>query len=281
VARAVDRRPEFACIAIGGGANRDDLVELMQSGIRDVLSPDNPEEIRQATRRAFTKLTSEGELLGEVYAFVPAKPGCGATTVATYAMGFASRLTTEPVLLLDVDIRLGVTSFLLKAEGNHTIIDALQQSSHLDYDLWSGLVSQCGNLHVLGSGPVDFSQRLAPERFQEVVNFAVQKYSLIAVDLPGTMEEHETETLLRSKRVFLVCTPDIGALHVARRKSKWLRDLGLADTVSVVLNCVERRGALGVADVERIIQMPVHYLVPAGSAEISQAAHKGALLEGT
>jgi pilus assembly protein CpaE len=280
-ARAVDGRPEFATIAVGGAGNREQLLDLMQAGIRDVLSAASPEEIRQATRRAWSKLSSAEERLGEIYSFVPAKPGSGSTTIATYAMAMASHLTTEPVLLLDFDIRLGVTSFLLKAEGNHTIVDALKQSGRLDHDLWSGLVSQCGNLHMLGSGPVDFSQRVPPERFGEVLYFAAQKYSLVAVDLPGTMEEHETETLLRSKRIFLVCTPDIGALHVARRKSKWLHDLGLTDKVSVVLNCVERRNALGVADIERIIQMPVAYLVPAGSAEISRAAQKGVSIEGS
>jgi pilus assembly protein CpaE len=282
LARAVDERPEFACIAIGGGSNREELLELMQAGVREVLLPQStPEEIREATRRAFQKLASAEEVLGDIYAFVPAKPGSGATTIATHATAMASRLTTEPVLLLDFDIRLGVTSFLLKAEGNHTVVDALKQTGRLDHDLWSGLVSQCGNLHLLGSGPVDFSQRVPPERFAEVLQFALQKYSMVAVDLPGAMEEHETETLLRAKRIFLVCTPDIGALHVARRKSKWFHDLGLDANVSVVLNCVERRNALGVADIERIIQMPIRYLIPAGSAEISRAAQKGVAIEGS
>ena len=91
---------------------------------------------------------------------MPAKPGCGATTVATYATAIASQNTPDPALLLDFDVRLGVTSFLLKAEGVHTIVDALMQTDRLDQDLWSSLVARLGNLHLLGSGPVDFSHQI-------------------------------------------------------------------------------------------------------------------------
>ncbi len=199
--------------------------------------------------------------------------------MATYATAMAAQLSAEPTLLLDFDIRLGVTSFLLKAEGAHTIADALLQSERLDLDIWSSLVSQIKNLHLLGSGPMDFSRHVSSERFMELLDFAMRRYSLVVVDLPGTMEDQECETLLRAKRIYLVCTPDIGALHVARRKASWLRDLRLTDKVSVVLNCVERRNTLSVDDIQRIIQLPVHHLLPASAAEIARAVQKGAVLD--
>jgi Flp pilus assembly CpaE family ATPase len=76
-----------------------------------------------------------------------------------------------------------------------------------------------------------------------------------------------------------VCTPDIGALHVARRKATWLKDLRLTDKVSVVLNRTERRSTLSVEDIQRIIQLPVHHLLPPGAAEIMRAVQKGAVLD--
>jgi Flp pilus assembly CpaE family ATPase len=76
-----------------------------------------------------------------------------------------------------------------------------------------------------------------------------------------------------------VVTPDIGALHVARRKATWLQDLRLTDKVSVVLNCVERRNTLSVEDIQRIIQLPVRHMLPASAGEISRAVQKGAVLD--
>jgi pilus assembly protein CpaE len=278
-ARAVDGRPQIVIIAVNGGSSREDLLQLMQAGVREVLPAFTDREIRQAAVRAASTLGTAGEVLADLYTFMPAKPGCGATTVATYATAMAAERSAEPTLLLDFDIRLGVTSFLLKAEGAHTIVDALLQSDHLDFDLWSSLVTQIKNLHLLGSGPMDFSRQVSTERYMELLDFSMRRYSLVAVDLPGTMEDQECETLLRSKRIYLVCTPDIGALHVARRKAVWLQDLRLTDKISVVLNCVERRNTLSVDDIQRIIQLPVHHLLPASAAEIARAAQKGAVLD--
>jgi Flp pilus assembly CpaE family ATPase len=66
---------------------------------------------------------------------------------------------------------------------------------------------------------------------------------------------------------------------VARRKATWLQDLRLTDKVSVVLNCVERRSTLSVDDIQRIVQLPVHHLLPASASEITRAVQKGAVLE--
>jgi pilus assembly protein CpaE len=279
VARAVDGRAAVVVIAVKGGSSRDELLQLMQAGVREVLPDFTHREIRQAAARAVSTLATAGEILADLYAFMPAKPGCGGTTVATYATAMAAERTSEPTLLLDFDIRLGVTSFLLKAEGAHTIVDALLQADRLDADIWSSLVSQIKNLHLLGSGPMDFSRHVSSDRFMELLDFALRRYALVAVDLPGTMEDQECETLLRAKRIYLVCTPDIGALHVARRKASWLKDLRLIDKVAVVLNSTDRRSTFSVDDIERIIQLPVRHLLPSHAAEISRAVQKGAVLD--
>jgi Flp pilus assembly CpaE family ATPase len=279
VARTLSGRPQITMIAVGYGNSRDDLLILMQAGVRDALPQLSARDLLNCTNRALAALGAPGEVVADLYAFVPAKPGCGASTVATYASGMASRLSDEPSLLLDFDIALGVTTFLLKAEGTRTIVDALQRSGRLDRDVWSNMVAQIGNLHLLGSGAGDFSRPFLTEHFRWLVDFAVRQYSLVTVDLPGSMEEHECEVLMRAKGILLVCTPDIGALHVARRKSLWLRDLQLTHKVSVVLNNVESRNSMSVKEIERIIQLPVRYLLPAGTKDVAKAVQKGEILD--
>ena len=40
-------------------------------------------------------------------------------------------MSEEPALLLDFDLRLGLTTFLLKAESTRSVVDALQQDAKL------------------------------------------------------------------------------------------------------------------------------------------------------
>jgi pilus assembly protein CpaE len=281
MAAMVDGKPQFAPIAVRAGATPEDLVQLMRAGMRDVLPSLTKEDLLQAARRAAAKLEAPEVAFGELNVFLPAKPGCGATTIALNTAAAISRLTVDPALLLDFDIRLGVTSFLLRAEGTHTMLDALQVSSRLDDSMWANLISECGRLHMLGSGAGDFSSPVPTERFSELLDFALRKYSLICADLPGSMEPYERETILRAKRIFMVCTTDIGALHVARRKTAWLSEMGVAGKVSVILNGIERRSALLVRDIEKIVQLPVRYLIPEGASEITRAVRKGVAIEGS
>ena len=57
------------------------------------------------------------------------------------------------------------------------------------------------------------------------------------------------------------------------------RTSGLTDKVSVVLNCVERRSALSVDDIQRIVQLPVRHMLPANAGDIARAVQKGAVLD--
>jgi pilus assembly protein CpaE len=279
VARSVAGRPRLTAIAVGCHNGADELLRLMQAGIRDVIPQFSPREILQAATRATAVPGHSAEVLADLYAFVPAKPGCGATTVATYATAMAADMAGEPTLLLDFDLRLGVTTFLLKAEGTCSLADALNHVHRLDRDVWGGIVSQIGNLHLLGSGPVDLAQVFTAEQFVALLDFVVRQYSIVGVDLPGMMEDHECATLLRAKQIFLVCTPDVGALHLARRRAKWFEDLRVTDKVSVVLNCASRGNSLPLADVERVIGLPVHHLLPADVKEISKAVRHGSVLQ--
>ena len=227
MARAVDGRPQIASIAVKGGGTREEMVQLMQVGVRDVLVSFTARDLRQAAARASAKLASAEDALGDLFAFMPAKPGCGASTIATYATAIASQKSQEPTLLLDFDIRLGVTSFLLKAEGIHTITDALLQA---DQHGSGFMVEPGGAARESAPAGVGAGGLLPPGSRRSLCDsFGLCDPALFAglVDLPGTMEDCETETLMRAKRIFLVCTPDIGALHVARRKASWLQDLRL------------------------------------------------------
>jgi hypothetical protein len=52
VARSVDGRPQIATIALRGGGSREEMLVLMQVGVRDVLPSFTARELRQAASRA-------------------------------------------------------------------------------------------------------------------------------------------------------------------------------------------------------------------------------------
>ncbi len=276
--------PMATAVAVYSARQPQDLMELMQLGIREVVTlPLTASEVVRAFTRVGRKLKTPAGTVeegGNLYAFLPSKPGVGATTLATHAAAAAARLSNERTLLMDFDFRLGMTSFLLKLDGNHSVLDAIASREQLGASLWDSMVCRRGMLDILGSAPVEFGG-VNPERGAvALVDFARQSYRTICVDLPGEMRDYEVETLNRAKECFLVTTPDIGALHMAKRKAEMLQSLGIQNKVSVIMNQVEGRGGMATRDVEAILQLPVRFSVASSGKHIAEAIKAGKALEG-
>lgn len=282
IATELDRAyPLVSVVAIHDSQTRDEVIELMQMGVREVIRRNfSSTEVAIAFTRASRKLSGESTG-GDIYAFLPAKAGAGATTVALSTAAAVARISKRRTLLLDFDLRLGVTSFLLQLDGYHSVQDALNEGPHLDSDLWLKLVSAKGDLDILGSAPTDLPSEPSADSYLAVLNCAQARYSAICVDLPGTMEHHELETLNRSKEIFLVCTSDVTGLHMAKRKAMALRSLHLGDKISVVINHAERRTLLPLADIEKLLQSPVRFTLPSDAKALACAVQRGEAIQGS
>jgi pilus assembly protein CpaE len=276
--------PMAATVAIQGAASPQSLIELIQLGIRDVITvPVSDAEANEAFQRASRKLGREPEPEpqgGDIYAFLPARPGSGATTVAVHSAAAAARLSGERTLLIDFDLRLGMTSFLFKLHSQNSIVDALALSEQLEDTLWDQLVSRRGGLDILGSAPVEFDRQVSSLGSAAVLESARRRYRTVCVDLPGEMRQHELETLNSSKEIFLVCTSELGTLHMAQKKADMLQSLGIQSRVSVILNRVQPRGSMVLGDIEKVLHLPVRFTLPPAEAEIVAATQKAVALEG-
>jgi len=276
--------PTATTIAVHPTKRPQELIELMQLGIREVLTlPIVGSEVLRAFARVGRKLKTPGGTEregGNIYAFLPAKPGCGATTLAAHGAAAAARLANERALLIDFDFRLGMTSFLFKLHSNYSVLDAIAAGGLLETDLWDRMVCRRDMLEILGSAPVQFGGVNPELGAIRLLESAEKSYPTICVDLPGEMREYEIETLHRAKECFLVLTPDLGTLHMAKRKSEMLRELGLQAKVSVIINRSDGRGSMPLHDVESILQLPVRFTVPAADKEITEATQLGKALQG-
>jgi Flp pilus assembly CpaE family ATPase len=78
-----------------------------------------------------------------------------------------------------------------------------------------------------------------------------------------------------SRRVFLVCTPEITSLHLAREKYLYLKQLDLGDRVSVLLNRCQKRSMITPQQIEQLLGLPVHMTFPNDYQGVQQALTEG------
>jgi pilus assembly protein CpaE len=182
-------------------------------------------------------------------------------------------------LLLDLDLNSGLLGFMLKLDTQISIYDAAEHAAHLDEHLWPQLVTKKGPLDVMCSGRLDPRMRIEPSQIRHVLSFARRFYRTICLDLSGNMEKYSIEMMQESKRIFVICTPEIPALHLARKKVQLLQALELGDRVSVLLNRAQKNSLIGASQIQQLLGVPVFQEFPNDYRGVHQALTLGKEVE--
>lgn len=265
-AAVASQAPGAQVLAVDGACDHRTLIELMRAGIREFVAvPEALRDLPDILHRVAGTLerTPAGiPVTDEVIAFLPAKPGVGCSTVALNTSAALANQPDTKVLLADFDLNCGIIDFLLRLDGGHSLVEAAEHAPHLDEELWPKLVSRAGNLDVLPAGPMKPGFRIEPPAMRYLLDFARRNYDVICADLSGLMERYSVELMQEAKRIFLVCTPELPALHLARQKLEYLRGLELEDRVAVLLNRSNKRAIVSSAEVEKLTGLPVAMELP-------------------
>jgi pilus assembly protein CpaE len=132
----------------------------------------------------------------------------------------------------------------------------------MDESMWPQLVTTLGTLDVLHAGKLNPNLRIEGTQIRHLIDYLRRNYRAMIFDLSGNLERYSFEIMNESKKIFLVCTPEIPSLHLAREKFVFLRSLELQDRVSVLVNRCQKRQVISNEQIEQILGLPVHMVFP-------------------
>lgn len=248
--------PGVQVVALAPTYDADTLRGIMRCGIREFLTlPTITDDLRACLAQVAENLILRpiaNQHTGEIYAFLPSKPGVGATTIAINTSLALARNKDTPSLLMDCDLNCGLVRFMLKLESNYGVLDAAAHVGSMDDGMWPHIINRVEALDVIHAGPLNPDVRLEHVALHRLLDYVRRNYRVVCADLSGNLEKYAMEVLHESKKIFLVCTPEIPSLHLAADKMNYLRRLDLGDRVGVLLNRFEKRSTLAPADVEQI-----------------------------
>ena len=211
-----------------------------------------------------------------IFAFLPAKAGAGATTLAVNTSLALARRPDTKTLLVDLDLNSGMVGFLLSIKPEYSVTDAADNAPDMDENLWSKIVTSIGNLDVLPAGTAKAGYRIHTSQVRRMLEFAQRNYHAVCVDLSGMMEKYSVDLLQQMKQIFLICTPEVPSVHLTCAKLELLRTLELDDRVSILVNRFDRRQSAGaLAKMESLFQKKVFLTAPNAYAEVQKALVDG------
>ncbi|KPV40100.1 hypothetical protein AN478_08050 [Thiohalorhabdus denitrificans] len=241
VATVGDRANVFVTYAQG---DLKALRTLMRAGVRDVLP--QPELPDQLARELEGVLVSERDSLradqaprGKAIAFLNAKGGAGATTLATNVAYHLAAGGEAKVAILDLDLQFGAVAMSLNLRPERTIQDALDAPERVDPLFLGALMTEHDSgLHVLAAPEsIQGSGEIPGEVARPILGAALESHDYVILDLPRVFNPLMVTTLAIADPVHLVIQQDIATLHDARTTLDGLATLGVrAEKLELLLN---------------------------------------------
>lgn len=254
-------------IGLHNANDSEALLRSLRLGASDFLySPFDPAaqlEAADRLRRLKEPDQQADRELGRVIAFASSKPGSGASTLSAQTAFTLKKLTGRRVLLLDLDLMGGTIGFYLKLNHAYSMLDAIEHSSRLNPAVWSSMIAHCGGIDILPAPDAPVSAEVPGDRLHSVLQYARMLYDWIVVDLPAIFYRPSLLMLTEADYMFLVSTGELPSLHLARKAINMLTQLGLTkDRYKLLVNRVNKRDGIGLADLEKIFNSPVDAMFP-------------------
>lgn len=211
----------------------------------------------------------------KVFAFFPARPGLGASTIAVNIAAAVAERHDQSVLLADLDLHNGVIRLLLNLVDGCSLAEAALRTGILDEDIWRQCVHRIGRLDVARAGKPLCDTRLEPIQVASLLRFARRRYRVLCLDLAGAFDPASMVALREATRIFLVATPEPLGLYMAREDMQVLDQLGLGQKVEVILNRFNPRSSRDPEQTARTIGAPVSAVIPNDYSGVQYAVRAG------
>jgi len=284
IARDVEKNtPGVQVVAVSRFCDPQILLEVMRAGIREFASlPFDRQTLTEGLMRLKDALDAkppEIESTDQIFSFLPSKAGVGTSTIALNTARAISRVPETNNLLTDFDLNSGMLRFMLKLDNPYCVTDAAEHSLDMDESLWPTMVTTIESLDVLHAGKLNPDFRIEPTQIRHLLEFMRRNYRALCFDLSGNLEKYSLEIMHESRRVFLVCTPEITSLHLAREKYLYLKQLDLGERVSVLLNRCQKRALITPQQIEQLLGLPIHMTFPNDYQGVQRALTEGRWVE--
>ncbi len=267
-----------------GAANDITLYrELMRRGVSEYLVPPlKPMQLIAAITTLYSDPSSP--FTGRQVAFVAAKGGAGASTLAhNFAYSLSERMQTNTVLV-DFDLAFGTAGLDFNQDPLQGVANALGQPDRLDTMLLERMMVRCSDRLNLFAAPATLDDDLdfAPEAYEEVASKIRSTAPFIVLDLPHVWSNWMRRLLLHSDDVVVVATPDLASLRNGKNLIDLLRQNRPNDAPPrLVLNQVgvPGRPEIPVKDFGEALGVTPALVLPFDPKLFGKAANNGQMIQ--
>lgn len=237
---------------------------MIRIGVRDVIPQpldrnDLANQVSVVVSEKRERLLNTKGSLSSVYAFLNAKGGCGASTLAVNVAVELAQQHKLKVALIDLDLQLATTDLLLDLVPKSTAYDAISQSHRVDSVFLKALMTRhSSGLDVLPSpGGLTSIADVSVEDIRRVLDAAAEAYDVVILDMPLLFTGWTIEALKMSEKILLVVQNSLATIRDAKSILDNLPTLGIERVaIEVVSNRAEASmGSVSIDELKKTLNV--------------------------
>jgi pilus assembly protein CpaE len=253
------------------------VLRCLRQGASDFLIPpftaDQVEGALQKVARLKPNLSASGS--GKVYCIMPAKGGCGASTIASN-LAYQMKRGDKRILLADLDPLAGTLSFLLKIKSNYSFMDALARSHDIDADLWKAVVTTRQGVDVLLSPEVMTEGMSELKDATSIIEYARGTYDLVVLDTGGVYGDWNLSQAQQADEILLVTTNELTALQAVQRSLSYLDANNVGrHKLRLIVNRYDRHTGLSKDVIGTALHTDIFHIMPSDYEAIQKSLMEG------
>ena len=260
--------------------------DLVVSGIQDyLLKPLNPDMLREAFTNAQTILNAPKAVEAGTErphistAFIGARGGVGASTLATSVAWVLSEKGARTTALLDLDVHFGTGALSLDLEPGRGLTDAIENPSRIDgLFIERAMVKSSERLSVLSAeAPINSPVLTDGAAFYQLQAEMRAAFECTVVDLPRGMLVLHPHLMTDIQVAVVVTELTLAAARDTIRLLSWMKSNAPQTQIVVVANRIHPAAILEISrkDFEGSIERRIDFLINFDQKLAAQAAKLG------
>ncbi|MEK1852605.1 MAG: CpaE family protein [Phyllobacterium sp.] len=200
--------------------------ELIRNGISEyMVAPIDLPEIIGVIAGLF--VDPEAKPLGNSIAFIGAKGGVGASTIAHNVAWAISSLFKSEVVIADMDLPYGTANINFDQDPAQGIAEAVFSPERIDDVYLDRLLAQCAeNLSLLAApSTLDRVFDFRDDSFAHLIDVAQRTVPHVILDVPHSWNGWTRTTLARADEVVIVASPELANLRNTKNLLDTLKQL--------------------------------------------------------
>jgi pilus assembly protein CpaE len=269
-------------IVVLANNNPELVLRCLRQGASDFLIPPfTSEQVEGALQKIARLAPMHVANSGKVYCIMPAKGGCGASTIASN-LAYQMKRGDKRILLADLDPLAGTLSFLLKIKSNYSFMDALARSHDIDGELWKAVVTSRQGVDVMLSPEVMTEGMSELKDASSIIEYARGTYDIVIVDTGGVYGDWNLSQAQLADEILLVTTNELTSLQAVQRALSYLDANNIGRfKLRLIVNRYDRHKGLSKDVIGTALHIDIFHIMPSDYEAIQKSLMEGKPLGAT